>query len=132
VLVVDDEKSWRGIFSRWLEPRYEVLTAESLEQALEVLEKRGPFAVVITDIGLSRVETNDDGFIILQTVYERWPMTRTIAVSGQPREVDPQQIQDHYHALAYLDRGMLRTDRETFLKLVDEGVRLSRGTPSEE
>jgi two-component system, sporulation sensor kinase A len=125
VLVVDDEKSWRGIIKRCLQEKYDVDTVESLKEALERLETEEPYHVVITDIGLSRVETNEDGFIILQKVYECWPMTSTIAVSGQPREVDSQRLKDEYHILEYLNREVLNKNRDVFIKLVDEGVKLS-------
>ena len=80
ILIVDDEKPIRNVFSECLSERYECETAESVPEALSYLAAK-EFAVVITDIiipGISGIE-------LLRKIIENYPYTAVIMVSGVDR-----------------------------------------------
>jgi signal transduction histidine kinase len=80
VLVVDDSRVVRNIFSKYLSPKFECVEAGSFDEAISKL-KTDDFAVVITDIimpGLSGIE-------LMRKVLEDFPNTAVIVVSGVDR-----------------------------------------------
>ena len=69
LLVVDDEKNMRRSLETMLgDEGYAVRTAESAEQALELLG-RGSFFMVITDARLGGMT----GYEFLKTIRTQWP-----------------------------------------------------------
>ncbi len=125
ILVVDDDKIWRRNIKRALKDKYCVDTAGSLKEAFGLLKKNKPYHMIITDIGLSKDETNTDGIDILKFAHESSSTTQTIAISGRAANVDEEQFKKEYHVLAYLDKEILSKDRESFVQLVDKGVAIS-------
>ena len=80
VLVVDDSRTVRKMFSTYLSPKFECGVAGSFDEAISAL-KKVEFAVVITDIimpGLSGIE-------LLRKIIEDYPNTAVIVVSGVDR-----------------------------------------------
>jgi len=80
ILLVDDSRVVRKLFSNYLSPKFECIEAGSYTEAVAEL-KTGDFAVVITDIimpGLSGIE-------LLRKVVEDFPYTAVIIVSGVER-----------------------------------------------
>jgi CheY-like chemotaxis protein len=50
LLVVDDEKKVLTLTKKMLAPEaYEVMTAQDVEEALDIIEEKGPFSVVLSD-----------------------------------------------------------------------------------
>src|SRR5437667_11186816 len=86
VLLVDDSRTVRRMFSMHHSSKYECIEAGSFNEAISELD-RNEFAVVITDIimpGLSGIE-------LLRKVIEDFPDTAVIVVSGVDR---PQRALD--------------------------------------
>lgn len=86
ILIVDDSRTVRKMFSMYLSPKFEYVEAGSFDEAIFEL-KKNEFAVVITDIimpGLSGIE-------LLRKIVEDWPDTAVIVVSGVDR---PQRALD--------------------------------------
>jgi two-component system, NtrC family, sensor kinase len=86
VLVVDDSRIVRTIFSKYLSPKFECVEAGSFDEAIAQMRK-DDFAVVITDIimpGLSGIE-------LMRKIFEDFPETAVIIVSGVDR---PQRALD--------------------------------------
>ena len=81
VLVVDDEpmvlETIAAILSR---QGYEVVTADSVKQALEHLHA-GRFDVVLTDLRLD----GTNGLSLLTELRRNWPQTMAIMITGDPR-----------------------------------------------
>ncbi len=78
VLVVDDEKGIRDLFCRVLETAgYEVETAESGEQALEILEQN-KFQLLLFDLNLPGI----DGIELCKKVRKILPISIIIAITG--------------------------------------------------
>ena len=79
ILCVDDEKNvLRSLERIFLDDDYEILTATSGEEGLSILENHGPCQVVISDYRMPVM----DGVEFLRAVYERWPDTVRIVLSG--------------------------------------------------
>ncbi len=80
LLVVDDEQAIRKLSKRVLERNgFLVLTAESAEEALPLLESPGFFLDgLITDLNLPGM----DGYELARLVRERFPLVKVILVSG--------------------------------------------------
>jgi ActR/RegA family two-component response regulator len=79
VLCVDDEAAVLVGLQRNLGLHFDVHTAESAQQAREILEASPPFATVVSDMRMPVV----DGVTFLKEVGERWPETSRILLTGQ-------------------------------------------------
>lgn len=79
ILCVDDEanvlKSLKRLF---LDEEYEILTAESGQKGLELLEQHQPVQIVISDYRMPEM----DGVAFLKQIHDRWPETIRIILSG--------------------------------------------------
>lgn len=79
ILLVDDERNvLRSLERLFLEEEYEIFTAGSGEEGLEILERQGPFQLIISDYrmpGMSGVE-------FLSEVCRRWLDTERMILSG--------------------------------------------------
>jgi CheY-like chemotaxis protein len=78
ILVVDDEEAILETMTYTFEDDYRVLTATSAGQALEVLEREGPVAVVISDQRMPEMT----GVEFLSKVFEMEPTTTRIILTG--------------------------------------------------
>ena len=79
ILCVDDETSVLNSLERlFLDETYTILRAVSGEEALAVLERENPVQVVVSDYRMPGM----DGVELLRQVYERWPDTVRIILSG--------------------------------------------------
>lgn len=78
ILVVDDQPVIREMFKRSFERAgYQVLTAESAEQALEIMPKT-PCHVLFLDLDLPGM----DGIELCKVIRKQWPMAIPYAVTG--------------------------------------------------
>ena len=78
VLCVDDESSALEGHQRILHRHFEVTTAVSGEQGLAILERRGPFAVVISDMRMPGMNGAD----FLARVREKAPESVRMLLTG--------------------------------------------------
>ncbi|MCK5340115.1 MAG: response regulator [Desulfobulbaceae bacterium] len=78
ILVVDDEEQIRKMFGHALsEAGYQVQTAESAEQALQLMHE-SPSWVVFLDLNLPGM----NGVELCEQIRKDWPMAIPIAVTG--------------------------------------------------
>lgn len=78
ILVVDDEKQIRDLYSQsFTRAGYEVTTAESAEEALEILKKE-QFWVLFLDLNLPGMS----GIDLCRQIRKRYPMAIPYAVTG--------------------------------------------------
>ena len=77
ILIVDDERGIRQVFTEWLEHDYECKTAASTDEALQYLTLE-PFALVITDMGMP----GRNGLELLREIRSRYSDTGVIRASG--------------------------------------------------
>ncbi len=80
ILFVDDERNvLRSLERVFLDDDYEVVTAGSAEEGLQIMEESGDsFQVVVSDYRMPVV----NGVDFLKQVYEKWPDTVRIVLSG--------------------------------------------------
>ena len=78
ILIVDDEEAILETMTFTFEDDYEVLVADSADKALETLAASGPVSVVISDQRMPGIT----GVEFLSLVYERWPETTRIILTG--------------------------------------------------
>lgn len=79
VLCVDDEPKVLEGLKLHLHRHYEVQTANGGQMALELLEREGPFAVVLSDMRMPGM----DGAALLSQVRQRSPDTTRMLLTGQ-------------------------------------------------
>jgi len=79
ILIVDDEQSVLKSVSRcFLDTPYEVFTAVSGNEALELLQQQGPVDLVISDFRMPGI----NGVEFLRQVMKRWPDTKRVILSA--------------------------------------------------
>jgi len=79
ILCVDDERNVLRAMERiFLDDDYDIVLAGSGEEGLKVMEESGPFQVVISDYRMPVM----NGVEFLKGVYDRWPETVRIVLSG--------------------------------------------------
>jgi response regulator RpfG family c-di-GMP phosphodiesterase len=78
VLCVDDEPQVLQGIQRQLRKQFHIETAEGAEEALEMIAKQGPYAVVVSDMRMPRM----NGVELLAIVKERSPQSARIMLTG--------------------------------------------------
>jgi len=78
ILFVDDEKFVLATFRRNLCKHFDIDVAEGGMSALQHCEERGPYAVVVSDLKMPRM----DGVELLRRIKARWPDTVRIMLTG--------------------------------------------------
>ena len=78
VLFVDDEENILHSIKRELRKRYEVHTASSGAEALNILKNNGPFPVIVSDMRMPMM----DGIQLLAAVKDQYPDTIRLMLTG--------------------------------------------------
>jgi len=78
ILFVDDEKNVLETFRRSLRKHFELDIAEGPTSALKQLQENGPYAVVVSDLKMPRM----NGIEFLEVVKSKWPETIRIMLTG--------------------------------------------------
>ena len=115
ILLVDDHADFLDGVRQMLAPHFEVVLAHSGAEALTLVERRGPFAVVVSDYGMPGMS----GVELLCELAEEWPDTARILLTG---------CADLGLALEALERGAILRfltkppDAKRLLEAVSAGV----------
>jgi DNA-binding NtrC family response regulator len=111
ILIVDDEPIVRDSIRDWLaDSGYSVLTAESGEEALDVL-KKNEIGVMILDIRLP----GRTGISVLKEVREKKPDIKTIIITAYPSsELSTEAMK--LGALDYLVKPIIPDDLERLVR----------------
>jgi CheY-like chemotaxis protein/anti-sigma regulatory factor (Ser/Thr protein kinase) len=89
VLAVDDEPKLRNMVALMLRPEgHHVTQAASAEEALVVMEREGPFDLLLSDISMG---PGMSGWELADRVRERWPGTAVVLASGWGAQIDPEE-----------------------------------------
>ena len=89
VLAVDDEAKLRNMVALMLRSEgHDVSQAASAEDALAVMEREGPFDLLLTDISMG---PGMNGWELADRVRERWPATAVVLASGWGAQIDPEE-----------------------------------------
>jgi len=78
ILFVDDEPNVLQSIQRQLRNRFELATAEGGEEALRILREEGPFAVIVTDMRMPRM----NGVELLAQVKDLYPEMVRLMLTG--------------------------------------------------
>ena len=78
ILLVDDEPNVLESIQRQLRNRFAISTAQSGEEALEVLKNDGPFTLIVSDMRMPGM----DGVQLLSRVKDMYPDTVRIMLTG--------------------------------------------------
>ena len=78
ILIVDDERDTRDIFSRHLIDEYHIDTADSAHAALEKL-KNNSYQIALSDL----VMPGEDGLSLLKNIKSNWPEIAVMVISGK-------------------------------------------------
>jgi CheY-like chemotaxis protein len=139
VLIVDDVRNWRDLFSSLLQDEYNVTTATSYAEAIEALRVREPpFDVVIADLRLEEAKvTNEDGLLLLQEIKDFGLPTKAIVVTGYPSVDTVIKSLRGFRAFEYLEKYSAggEFDLDQFLQIVRaaaEEAKKERFQPSAE
>lgn len=82
ILVVDDDQPVRAVLARLLRSKgYHVLQAANAHEAMGILERQSP-AAVITDI----VMPGESGIELRRSIARRWPALPVVLISGYSAE----------------------------------------------
>ncbi len=93
ILVVDDDPGIRAQL-KWGIEGFEVITADSREAALELLEEYHP-PLVTLDLGLPPCEDGtQEGYAALKAILEKAPDTRVVVVSGSGEKENAELSRD--------------------------------------
>ena len=79
ILCVDDERNvLRALERIFMDDDYEIVIADSGDEGLQAMKESGPFQVVISDYRMPVM----NGVEFLKAVYDRWPETVRVVLSG--------------------------------------------------
>ena len=79
ILIVDDDQNLLSSIDRRLRKRFTIVTATSAEEALEMLDRDGDFAVVVSDYAMSGMH----GLRFLAHVRDKRPTVVRVMLSGR-------------------------------------------------
>jgi PAS domain S-box-containing protein len=93
VLAVDDEPKLRDMVALMLKPEgHHVSLAGSAEEALVIMEREGPFELVLSDISMG---PGMSGWELADRIRERWPGTTVVLASGWGAQIDADEARAH-------------------------------------
>ena len=119
VLFVDDEPNILSSYRREFRDKFHMETAESGREALEVINGKGPFAVVVSDLKMPEM----DGIRFLSKVRETYPDTVRMILTGY---ADLQNTMDSVNE-GYVFRLLTKPcPAKTLEKAIDAGMKQHR------
>lgn len=115
VLFVDDEQMVLDGIRRQLRNRVEVETANGAAAGLELIQKKGPFAVVVSDMRMPEM----NGARFLAKVHEIAPNTVRMVLSGQADMDSTLAAVNEGHVFRFL---MKPFDADKLLEVIKAGI----------
>jgi len=126
ILVIDDEKATLKMFRLFLDVYgFDILTAESGEEGLEVFARERP-DIVLTDIKMPGM----DGIEVLQTIKKQAPATEVIVITGHG-DMDLAIQALNLDAADFINKPIKRQSLEQGLARARERLKLARSRQDE-
>lgn len=126
ILVIDDEKPTLKMFRLFLDVYgFDILTAESGEEGLEVFEREKP-DIVLTDIKMPGM----DGIEVLQEIKKRSPATEVIVITGHG-DMDLAIQALNLDAADFINKPIQRQSLEQGLTRAQERLKLAKSRQNE-
>ncbi len=122
ILVIDDEKTTLKMFRLFLDLYgYDIHTAESGEEGLEVFEREKP-GIILTDIKMPGM----DGIEVLKEIKRRAPETEVIVITGHG-DMDLAIQALNLDAADFINKPIQRESLENGLARAHDRLRINRG-----
>lgn len=126
ILVIDDEKATLKMFRLFLDVYgFDILTAESGEEGLEVFDREKP-DIVLTDIKMPGM----DGIEVLKEIKKRSPATEVIVITGHG-DMDLAIQALNLDAADFINKPIQRQSLEQGLSRARERLKLARSRRNE-
>lgn len=126
ILVIDDEKATLKMFRLFLDVYgFDILTAESGEEGLEVFDREKP-DIVLTDIKMPGM----DGIEVLKEIKKRSPATEVIVITGHG-DMDLAIQALNLDAADFINKPIQRQSLEQGLSRARERLKLARSRQNE-
>ncbi|MDO9584647.1 MAG: response regulator [Desulfomicrobium sp.] len=126
ILVIDDEKATLKMFRLFLDVYgFDILTAESGEEGLEVFDREKP-DIVLTDIKMPGM----DGIEVLQEIKKRSPATEVIVITGHG-DMDLAIQALNLDAADFINKPIQRQSLEQGLARARERLKLAKSRQNE-
>jgi DNA-binding NtrC family response regulator len=122
VLIVEDLRDWREIFSGWLDEHAIANdTASDYDEALNLIQAR-PYDMYVLDLRLEdRNPADYRGMDLLRLIRKAQPDVPIIIATGYPTpEIEREALQEH-HVLSFLTKEE-PIDHDTFMSCINEGL----------
>ncbi len=116
ILFVDDEPEILVSYKRVLRKQFEIYTATSGAEGLTVLKEQGPFAVIVSDMRMPKM----NGAKFLKHAYEQYPDTVRILLTGKSDLEDTISAINEGHIFRFLSKPCPPTELSSFLQ---EGIK---------
>jgi response regulator RpfG family c-di-GMP phosphodiesterase len=100
ILFVDDDPNILSAFKRTLHKRFQVVTSLSGEDALNRLEKDGPFAVVVADMQMPGM----NGIQFLRKAKDQAPQTVRLMLTGNADQKTAAEAVNEGHVFSFLTK----------------------------
>jgi response regulator RpfG family c-di-GMP phosphodiesterase len=100
ILCCDDEANILAGFQRNLRKQFTLTTVTSGDEALKLIEREGPFAVVVADMQMPVM----NGIQLLTKVEERWPDTVRIMLTGNADQQTAVEAVNQGHVFRFLNK----------------------------
>ncbi|HEX8752830.1 MAG TPA: response regulator [Solirubrobacterales bacterium] len=124
ILVVEDDKDWREIYSRNARPLHEgeLRTAVTLEEALVAIEEMA-FAVAFVDIRLDEADDqNTDGLRVLQALRETRDHTSAIMLTGHGTVAITRDALKEFDAYEAIEKESTSNDPGMIRELIERAT----------
>ncbi|MCP4109822.1 MAG: response regulator [Desulfobacteraceae bacterium] len=125
ILIVDDQPAWRMTFSLILEENsFNVISAGSYEEAMNILESHTPFHVAIVDKNLNG-DNPDEGLELINHIKQMNVFTNTIVITGYPTISTARRAFRELCVFDYIEKlneEKFGFDTEHFIKIVREAA----------
>jgi response regulator RpfG family c-di-GMP phosphodiesterase len=115
VLFVDDDPNLLSGIRRQLRKRYDVECAEGPSRGLEMLERRGPFAVVVSDMRMPEM----NGVDFLSKVAKQYPDPVRVMLTGNSDQQTAIDAVNKGHVFSFLSKPC---DHETLGQTLDAAL----------
>jgi len=115
ILLVDDDPNILQGFKRQLRKRFQIETALGGKEGLEVVVKEGPFAVIVSDMQMPKM----NGIQFLNTVRSLAPESVRMMLTGNADQQTASNAVNEGHIFRFLTKPC---SRETFTKALEAGI----------
>ncbi len=119
ILCVDDEQNVLDGYNRLLRREFQIDTASGGEQALKLIQEKGPYAVIVTDMRMPGM----DGVQFLAHANQLAPATVRIMLSGNADQQTAVEALNEGHIFRYLTKPC---SPETLKKSLQDAIHQHR------